>query len=299
MPQPARIGHEFVGIVEEVGDEVTTVRPGDFVIAPFWVNDGTCINCRHGITPSCLNGCGWGGRDHWGFPVDGGQGEIVRVPLADGTLVATPEPPDRALIPSLLSLSDVMGTGHHAAVAAGVAPGTSVVGVGDGAVGLCGVLAAKRLGAARIIAMSHHPDRQALATAFGATDIVGERGAAGAAAVKEMLDGIGADSVLECVGTAVSMQQAIDSVRPGGHIGYVGLPAGGAALPIEQMFRANIGVAGGVAPVRVYLPELLKDVLAGHIYPGRVFDLELPLAEVADAYAAMDERRSIKTLLWP
>jgi threonine dehydrogenase-like Zn-dependent dehydrogenase len=297
--QPTRIGHEFVGIVEEVGSEVTTVRPGDFVIAPFVVSDGTCINCRKGVTTSCLHGCGWGGTDEFGLPVDGGQGQAVRVPLAGGTLVATPESPDRALIPSLLTLSDVMGTGHHAAVAAGVGPGSRVVVVGDGAVGLCGVLAAKRLGAERIIAMSRHPQRRELATAFGATDLVEERGAEGAAKVKEMLDGIGADAVLECVGTKESMQQAIDSTRPGGRVGYVGVPAGGAELPIGQLFGANINVGGGVAPVRVYLPDLLRDVLDGRIEPGRVFDLELPLAEVAEGYAAMDERRAIKALLWP
>jgi threonine dehydrogenase-like Zn-dependent dehydrogenase len=299
VPQPTRIGHEFVGLVEEVGDAVTTVRPGSFVIAPFVISDGTCPNCRNGVTTSCLHGCGWGGRDAWDLPVDGGQGEVVRVPLADGTLVATPEPPDQALIPSLLTLSDVMGTGHHAAVSAGVGPGSRVVVVGDGAVGLCGVLAAKRLGAERIIAMSRHPKRRELATAFGATDLGEERGAEGAAKVKEMLDGIGADAVLECVGTKESMQQAIDSTRPGGRVGYVGVPAGGAELPIGQMFGANINVAGGVAPVRVYLPELLRDVLEGRIQPGRVFDLELPLAEVAEGYAAMDERRAIKSLLWP
>ena len=299
VDQPTRIGHEFVGVVEEVGKEVTTLRPGNFVIAPFVVSDGTCINCRHGITTSCLHGCGWGGRDEMGFPVDGGQGQVVRVPLADGTLVATPGQPDPALIPGLLALSDVMGTGHHAAVAAGVGPGSSVVVVGDGAVGLCGVLAAKRLGAERIIAMSRHPRRRALATEFGATDLVEERGAEGAAKVKEMLDGIGADAVLECVGTRESMQQAIDSARPGGRVGYVGVPAAGAELPIGQMFGNNINVAGGVAPVRVYLPELLGEVLEGRIEPGRVFDLELPLSEVAEAYAAMDERRSIKTLLRP
>jgi threonine dehydrogenase-like Zn-dependent dehydrogenase len=297
--EPTRIGHEFVGIVEEVGGDVTTVRPGDFVIAPFVVSDNTCVNCRNGVTTSCLHGNSWGGKDEKGFPVDGGQGEAVRVPLADGTLVPTPGRPDPALIPSLLTLSDVMATGHHAAVSAGVGPGKRVVVVGDGAVGLCAVLASKRLGAERIIAMSRHAKRRALAEEFGATDLVTERGEHGAAKVKEMLHGIGADAVLECVGTKESMQQAIDSTRPGGRIGYVGVPAGGAEFPIEQMFGANINVGGGVAPVRVYLPELLGDVLEGRIEPGRVFDLELPLEEVAEAYAAMDERRSIKTLLRP
>lgn len=299
VEQPVRIGHEFVGVVEEVGNEVTTLRPGNFVIAPFVVSDGTCANCRNGMTTSCLHGCGWGGLDERGLPVDGGQGEAVRVPLASGTLVATPELPDAELIPNLLALSDVMGTGHHAAMAARVGPGSSVVVVGDGAVGLCGVLAAKRLGAERIIAMSRHPQRRALAEEFGATAVLSERGAEGAAKVKEMLGGIGADAVLECVGTRESMQQAIDSTRPGGRVGYVGVPAGGAELPIGQMFDNNINVGGGVAPVRIYLPELLRDVLEGRIRPGRVFDLELPLAEVAEAYASMDERRAIKVLLRP
>jgi threonine dehydrogenase-like Zn-dependent dehydrogenase len=297
--EPTRIGHEFVGVVEEVGIEVTTLKPGNFVIAPFVVSDGTCANCRNGVTTSCLHGCGWGGFDEWGLPVDGGQGEAVRVPLADGTLVATPGQPDPAQIPNLLTLSDVMATGHHAAMSAGVGPGRSVVVVGDGAVGLCGVLAAKRLGAERIIAMSRHPQRRVLAEEFGATDLVSERGAEGAVKVKEMLGGIGADAVLECVGTKESMQQAIDSTRPGGRVGYVGVPVGGAELPIGQMFDDNINVGGGVAPVRVYLPELLPEVLEGRIEPGRVFDLELPLDEVPEAYAAMDERRSIKTLLRP
>ncbi|MEO8286184.1 MAG: zinc-dependent alcohol dehydrogenase family protein [Chloroflexota bacterium] len=299
VPQPRRIGHEFVGIVEDIGSDVATVRPGDFVIAPFAISDGTCENCRNGIPTSCIQNTGWGGNDPFGLPVDAGQGEAVRVPFADGTLVATPELPAAALIPSLLTLSDVMGTGHHAAISAGVGPGSVVVVVGDGAVGLCAVLASKRLGAEQIIAMSHHPDRQALARAFGATGIVAERGEEGSAKVKELLGGIGADAVLECVGTKESMQQAFDSARPGGRIGYVGVPGGGPVLPIQQMFRNNINVGGGVAPVRVYLPELLIDVLNGTIDPGRVFDLELPLEQAADAYEAMDQRRSIKTLLRP
>ncbi|SDY89315.1 hypothetical protein SAMN05444365_10433 [Micromonospora pattaloongensis] len=297
--EPRRIGHEFVGIVEEVGAEVRTVAPGDFVIAPFAISDNTCRHCRHGITTSCENGAWWGQPDRHGVMVDGGQGERVRVPLADGTLVATPEQPDPALVPSLLTLSDVMGTGHHAAVSAGVRAGSTVVVVGDGAVGLCAVLAARRLGAERIVAMSRHAARQELARAFGATDIVAERGAEGVSAVKELLGGIGADAVLECVGTKESMAQALDSTRPGGYVGYVGVPAGGPELPIDKMFGGNINVAGGVAPVRTYLPELLGDVLSGAIDPGRVFDLELPLDEVAEAYAAMDERRAIKVLLRP
>lgn len=296
---PHRIGHEFVGIVEETGSAVTTVAPDDFVIAPFAISDGTCRNCRNGITTSCEHGGWWGGSDEHGLAVDGGQGERVRVPQADGTLVATPQPPDPALIPSLLTLSDVMGTGHHAAVSAQVRAGSTVAVVGDGAVGLCAVLAAARLGAERVIAMSRHPQRQQLARDFGATDVVTERGKEGAAAVIDLLGGIGADAVLECVGTQQSMAQALGGTRPGGFVGYVGVPAGGPELPIQQLFGANLNVAGGVAPVRTYLPELLADVLAGSINPGQVFDLELPLAEVAEAYAAMDDRRAIKVLLWP
>jgi hypothetical protein len=296
---PKRIGHEFVGVVEEVGDEVRTVRSGDFVIAPFAASDGTCVNCRNGVHTSCVHGAWWGGEDEFGLPVDGGQGEYVRVPMADGTLVATPDAPDDAMVPGLLTLSDVMGTGHHAALAAGVGPGSTVVVVGDGAVGLCAVLAAHRLGAERIIAMSRHADRQELAQVFGAADIVAERGAEGVARVKELLGGVGADAVLECVGTKESMQQALDSTRPGGRVGYVGVPNGGPELPIRKMFGDNISVGGGVAPVRAYLPELLTDVLNGSIDPGKVFDLELPLDKVAEGYAAMDERRSIKTLLRP
>jgi threonine dehydrogenase-like Zn-dependent dehydrogenase len=297
--EPHRIGHEFVGIVEEIGADVRAVKPGDFVIAPFAISDGSCRNCRHGITTSCENGGWWGTTDTHGASADGGQGERVRVPLADGTLVATPGQPDPKLLPSLLALSDVMGTGHHAAVSGGVTTGSTVVVVGDGAVGLCAVLAAHRLGAERIIAMSRHADRQEVARAFGATDIVAERGDEGVAAVKDLLGGIGADAGLECVGTKESMAQALDSIRPGGFVGYVGVPAGGPELPIGKMFSNNLNVAGGVAPARTYLPELLTDVLAGTIDPGRVFDLELPLEKVADAYAAMDERRAIKVLLRP
>jgi threonine dehydrogenase-like Zn-dependent dehydrogenase len=297
--EPHPIGHEFVGVVEDVGAEVRTVAPGDFVIAPFVISDGTCRHCRNGITTSCERLEWWGSTDRHGVPVEGGQGEYARVPLADGTLVATPGQPDPALVPSLLTLSDVMGTGHHAAVSAGVTAGSSVAVVGDGAVGLCAVLAARRLGAERVIAMSRHAERQKVAGHFGATDIVAERGAEGVAAVKELLGGIGADAVLECVGTKESMEQALNSTRPGGYVGYVGVPAGVPELPIQQMFSSNVNVAGGVAPVRTYLPELLDDVLGGAIDPGRVFDLELPLDRVAEAYAAMDERRAIKTLLRP
>ena len=297
--EPHRIGHEFVGVVESVGDEVERIRPGDFVIAPFYVCDGTCVNCRNGVSTSCLQGTFWGVDDKVGGFADGGQGELIRVPLADGTLYALDGQPDAALIPSLLALSDVMGTGHHAAVSAGVGPGSTVAVVGDGAVGLCAIIAAKRLGATTIIAMSRHADRQALAREFGATEVVEERGDEGVARVKELTGGIGADQVLECVGTKESMDQALRSSRPGGMVGYVGVPNGGPELPIRPMFNRNVGVNGGVAPVRGYMAELLPDVLSGAIDPGLVFDLELPLSEAAEAYAAMDERRATKVLLRP
>lgn len=297
--KPSRIGHEFIGVVEDVGAAVTTLHTGDFVIAPFALSDNTCVHCRNGVHTSCENGLWWGGRDADGLQIDAGQGQRVRVPLADGTLVATPGQPDDALIPSLLTLSDVLGTGHHAALSAGVGPGRTVVVVGDGAVGLCAVLAARRLGAERVIAMSRHQDRQVVATEFGATDIVEERGDEGVARVETLLGGVGADCVLECVGTRESMQQAIAATRPGGRVGYVGVPSGGAELPIRALFNRNVGVAGGVAPVRAYLEELLPEVWSGAINPGRVFDLELGLEDVAEAYRAMDERRSIKTLLRP
>jgi len=297
--KPRRIGHEFVGIVEEVGDNVNIIKVGDFVIAPFYDCDMTCANCVNGTSTSCLDGGWWGSNDRSGGFADGAQGERVRVPHADGTLVATPEQPDPALIPSLLTLSDVMGTGHHAALSAGVTTGSTVVVVGDGAVGLCAVLAAKRLGASRVVAMSRHADRQEIARQFGATDIVEQRGDEGIQIIKDMFDGIGPDCVLECVGTKESMDQAIRSARPGGMVGYVGVPTGGAEFPIRALFDSNVGVNGGVASVRNYIEELLPEVLAGTINPGIVFDLELPLDEVAEAYAAMDERRATKVLLRP
>jgi threonine dehydrogenase-like Zn-dependent dehydrogenase len=297
--EPHRIGHEFVGIVEQVGPDVRRIAVGDFVIAPFYDCDFTCVNCRNGVSTSCLHGGWWGAHDRMGGFADGAQGEYVRVPHADGSLVATPSRPDAALVPSLLTLADVMGTGHHAAVSAGVHEGSSVVVVGDGAVGLCAVLASRRLGASRIIAMSRHPQRQELAGEFGATDVIAERGDEGVLRAQGMLDGIGADCVLECVGTKESMDQAIRSTRPGGMVGYVGVPNGGPELPVRTLFGRNVGVNGGVAPVRNYIEELLPEVLYGTIDPGRVFDLELPLAEVAEAYAAMDERRAIKVLLRP
>lgn len=285
---PRRIGHEFVGVVEDVGAEVTTARPGDFVIAPFLFSCGTCDHCRAGVQTSCRNGGGF----------DGCQAEAVRVPFADGTLVATPEPPDDGLVPSLLTLSDVMGTGWHAALAAGVRPGATVAVVGDGAVGLCGVLAARRLGAERVVAMSRHADRQSVARSFGATDVVEARGEDGVATVLELTGGTGADAVLECVGTGAAMEQALGCARPGATVGFVGMPHG-VELPVRQMFSSNVGVRGGVAPVRAYLPELMAAVLAGDLRPGQVFDRELPLDDVADGYTQMHERRSIKVLLRP
>lgn len=297
--EPHRIGHEFVGVVEAVGDDVSRVQVGDFVIAPFYVCDNTCVNCRNGVSTSCLHGSWWGGDDRDGGFADGGQGERVRVPLADGTLVVVPGPIDDVEIPGLLALADVMGTGHHAAVSAGVGPGSTVAVVGDGAVGLCGVIAARRLGATTIIAMSRHRDRQELARDFGATHIVASRGDEGVLAVQELTGGIGADCVLECVGTKESMDQALRSARPGGRVGFVGVPNGGPELPIRRMFNTNVGVNGGVAPVRGYIEELLPDVRSGAIQPGRVFDLELPLRDAAEAYAAMDERRAVKVLLRP
>lgn len=298
-PAPHPIGHEFVGLVEAVGEEVGTVKVGDFVIAPFAISDGTCPHCRNGITTSCTELRWWGSQDSAGLVTQGGQGEMVRVPLADGTLVALPGQPAEDLVPSLLTLSDVMCTGHHAASSARVGPGSTVAVVGDGAVGLCAVLAARRLGAERVVAMSRHQARQDLALEFGATDIVTERGEAGAARVRQIFGGVGADAVLECVGTKESVQQSLDCTRPGGFVGYVGVPAGGPELPIGQMFSNNLNVAGGVAPARAYIPELLGDVLERRIAPGRVFDLELPLEEAPEAYAAMDARRAIKVLLRP
>ena len=263
-----RIGHEFVGVVEAVGDDVQLIRVGDFVIAPFYVCDNTCINCRNGVSTSCLHGGWWGGDDRLGG-------------FADGTLVPVRDAIRDDQVPGLLTLSDVMGTGYHAAVSAGVQPGDSVAVVGDGAVGLCAIIAARRLGATTIVAMSRHPERQELARVFGATHLVAERGDVGVKAVQELTHGIGADRVLECVGTRESMDQAIRSTRPGGMVGYVGAPNGGPELPVRPLFNRNVGVNGGIAPVRGYIEELLPDVLSGAIEPGRVFDLELPLMAAA------------------
>lgn len=294
----SRIGHEFVGIVEQVGDEVQTLRPGQFVISPFAYSDGTCPRCRAGVHTSCERGGYYGSPDGDGLPVDGGQGEWLRVPLADGTLVATPQVPDDDQLADLLALSDVMATGWHCATGAAVGPGSSVAVVGDGAVGLCAVLSAKLKGATTIIAMSRHEPRQAIATEFGATHIVAERGDAAVTAVAAITDGLGVDCALECVGTDVAMTTAFALARPGGRVGFVGVPHG-VTLPIGRMFSENIGLGGGVAPVRAYLPELRDRVLAGQLHPGRVFDLTLPLAQAPEAYAAMHERRAVKALLLP
>ena len=289
----SRIGHEYVGIVQEVGAEVRTVKPGDFVVTPFVASDGTCPNCRAGLQSVCQNLVDIGSDG-----ADGGQGEYAKVPWADGTLVATPEVPDDSLVPSLLTLSDVMGTGWHAARAARVKPGDTVVVVGDGAVGLCGVLAASRMGAERVVALSRHEPRQKIASEFGATQIIAERGDEATTAVLELTDGVGADAVLECVGTNQSFETAFAVARPGATVGFVGVPHG-VEVPIRRMFSQNVGLAGGVAPARAYLPDLMADVLSGEINPGLVFDLELPLDQVAEGYKAMHERRAIKVLLRP
>ncbi len=285
---PMTIGHEIVGVVEAVGSAVREVAVGDFVVVPFCHCDNTCPVCAKGMQAACQN---------LGM-TSTGQAELARVTQADGSLVKVPETPDAAMLPALLALSDVMATGWHAAVSAAVTKGSTVAVVGDGAVGLCGVLAARELGAERIIAMSRHAPRQAVARTFGATDVVEARGKEGVAAVRELTDGIGADAVLECVGTHDSMRQALSSTRPGGHVGFVGVPHG-IELPVGSMFARNVGLAGGMAPVRKYLPDLLERTLTGAIDAGPVFDLTLPLEQVAEGYVAMDERRAIKVLLEP
>ena len=286
---PAPIGHEYVGIVEAVGSAVTTIKPGQFVIGSFFASDNTCEICRAGYQSSCVH------REPIG--AIGTQAEFARIPLADGTLVATPEVPPDDLIPSFLAASDVLGTGWFGAAAAEVAAGKTVVVVGDGAVGLLSVMAASHMGAERIIAMSRHESRQKLALEFGATDIVEERGDEGAARIKDMTDGLGADSVIEAVGTRDSMLQAIHATRPGGHVGYVGVTHGD--LPGSDLFFSHTHLHGGPAPVRQFLPELIDLIWNRQIDPGKVFDLTLPLEEVAEGYRAMDERRAIKTLLCP
>ncbi len=287
---PSPMGHEYAGIVQEVGSQVTNIRPGQFVVGSFFASDNTCEICRAGYQSSCINRVGVG--------ANGAQAQSLRVPLADGTLVATPEIPSDDLIPSLLAASDVLGTGWFGAVAAEAGPHKTVAVVGDGAVGLLAVLAAKQLGAERIIAMSRHEPRQQLAVTFGATDIVTERGDAGVARVKELTGGLGAHSVIEAVGTQESMLQAIGSTRPGGHVGYVGV-AHGVELPGEELFYSHVHLHGGPAPVRRFLPELINLIWNRQIDPGQVFDLELPLDQAAEGYRTMDERRAIKVLLHP
>jgi threonine dehydrogenase-like Zn-dependent dehydrogenase len=288
IEKPMPFGHEYCGVVEEVGGAVKTVKPGQFVIGSFFASDNTCPHCQAGYQTMCQH------RE----PVLGAQAPRLRVPLADGTLVATPEMPPDDLIPSLLALSDVMGTGWFGADAADVKPGKTVAVVGDGAVGLLGVLSARQMGAARIIAMSRHEARQRLARAFGATDIVPERGDDAVARIMELTRGVGADSVIECVGTQESMMQSVRSTRAGGSIGYVGVPHG-VQLDGQGLFFRQVRLHGGPAPVRRYLPQLIDLVWNRKIDPGKVFDLTLPLAEVAEGYRAMDTRRAIKTLLRP
>jgi len=285
---PAPMGHEYVGIVEEVGSEVQHIKPGQFVVGSFWASDNTCEICQAGYQSSCVQRVLMG--------TIGTQAELARVPLADGTLVATPDIPPDDLIPSLLAASDVLGTGWFGAVAAEAGPGKTVAVVGDGAVGLLAVLAAKQLGAERIIAMSRHQPRQQLAVEYGATDIVEERGDQGVARIKELTGGLGAHSVVEAVGTTESMTQAIRSTRPGGHVGYVGV-AHGVELSVEELFFSHVHLHGGPAPVRRFLPELIDLIWNRQIDPGKVFDLSLPLEQAAEGYRAMNERRAIKTLL--
>ena len=287
-----RMGHEFIGVVEAVGADVRTVKAGDLVVAPFVWSDGTCVFCREGLHTSCLHGGRYGVDG-----VDGGQGEAVRVPQADGTLVALPVDRDDSLMPSLLTLSDVMATGHHAALAANVGPGRSAAVVGDGAVGLCAVIAARRLGAEQIIILGRHPDRLAIAEDFGATDVVIERGDEAVERVRELTDGLGAHSALECVGLGQATVTALSIVRPGGAVGRVGVPQEESIPEGISTFFDNVTIAGGPAPARAYIEELLPDVLDGRIEPGRVFDRVGTLDDVPDGYRAMNDRDAIKVMI--
>jgi threonine dehydrogenase-like Zn-dependent dehydrogenase len=286
--QPTPMGHEYCGIVEEVGRDVHHIRKGQFVVGSFWSSDNTCAICQAGYQSRCVH------TEYVG--AGGAQAPLLRVALADGTLVATPELPSKEMIPSLLATSDVLGTGWFGAAAAEAGPGKTVVIVGDGAVGLSAVIAAKQMGAERIVVMSRHEDRQRLAREFGATDIIAERGDEGVARIKEMTNGLGAHSVVEAVGTQEAMMQAIHSTRAGGHVGFVGVPHG-MQLPGMDLFFSAVHLHGGPAPVRQYLPQMIDLVLREQINPGKVFDLTLPLEQVAEGYRAMDERRAIKTLL--
>jgi threonine dehydrogenase-like Zn-dependent dehydrogenase len=289
-----RMGHEFIGIVEEIGSEVGTIKPGQVVVAPFIFSDGTCDFCSEGLHSSCVNG------GFWGMPgTDGGQGEAVRVPQADGTLVPLPVAADDALMPSLLTLSDVFATGHHAALGARVEPGKTVAVVGDGAVGLCGVMAAERLGAGQIIILGRHPDRTSIATEFGATDVVPERGKEATQRVHELTGGAGVHSVLECVGLDESFTTALKIARPGGAIGRVGMPQSAELPGARESFMKNVTISGGVAPARAYIEELLPEVLDGELQPGRVFDRTVDLDGVPDGYRAMNERDALKVLVKP
>ena len=290
ITEPTPMGHEYVGIVEEVGNGVKHIQPGQFVVGSFGASDNTCPICQAGYQSRCV--------DARPIGAEGAQAGWLRVPLADGTLVATPELPPDDLVPSLLAASDVLGTGWFGADAAAVGPGRTVAIVGDGAVGLCAVMAARQMGAERIIAMSRHEDRQKLALDFGATDIVTERGDEGVAKIKDMTDGLGAHSVIEAVGTQESMTQAIRSTRAGGHVGFVGVTYG-VGLSAMDLFWSTVHLHGGPAPVRRYLPALIDMIWSRKIKPGKVFDLTLPLEQVAEGYRAMDERRAIKTLLRP
>lgn len=290
VKRPVPMGHEYAGIVDEVGSDVKHIKPGQFVIGSFFASDNTCEICQSGYQSSCIHRVGVGGS--------GTQAEYARIPLADGTLVATPEVPPDDLVPSLLSASDVLGTGWFGADAAAVGPGKTVAVVGDGAVGLLAILSARQMGAERIIAMSRHADRQKLALEFGATDIVTERGDEGVAKIKELTNGLGAHSVVEAVGTQEAMMQSIRATRPGGHVGFVGV-LHNVEIPGGEYFFSHVHLHGGPAPVRRYLPELIDLIWNRKIDPGRVFDLTLPLEQVAEGYRAMDERRAIKALLIP
>ena len=294
LPAGVRTGHEFMGVVEETGSEVSALRRGDLVLAPFYYCDGACEYCRAGLTSSCTGGGGWGGHS------DGGQGEAVRVPHADATLVPVPGGSGLSdeMLTALLPLTDVMSTGHHACVSAGVGPGTTVAVIGDGAVGLCAVLAAVRLGAERIIAVGHHADRLAVATRFGATDVLTARGEDAVAAVRDLTDG-GVAAVCECVGNQSAVDTALGAVRDGGRIGWVGVPADVTGFDMRAAFGRNVSLTGGVAPARDYIPQLMPDVLAGRLDPSPVLDRPLPLTAAPDGYREMDERTAIKVMLTP
>jgi len=294
-PTGRAMGHEAIGVVEAVGNDVRKIKRGDFVVMPFAYSDGTCEFCHEGLQTACVHGGFFGS----GAEAGGAQAEAVRIPLADGTLYVLPVREDEALMPGLLTLSDVMGTGHHAAVMARVRPGGKAAVIGDGAVGLCGVIAAKRLGAEQIIILGRHPDRIGLAKAFGATDVVSERDEEGIERVRKLTGGLGVHSVLECVGTAQAMLTSVSIARPGGAVGRVGVPHYDAIPAAAQTFYHNLIIAGGPAPVRAYIDELLPDVLEGRIQPGRVFDRVVGLDEVPAGYRAMDERKAIKVMVKP